>query len=170
MSRRQREDSRAFTPVARRRRYSARHLCRVKQDAKFLLSCSDSCQPGLPGSSRFVSGSPVNRADSRNTKSVEWLSGRLTRHECRAEYRLKPETGVNARAARRSQFATTFRGETPMRSQIVTASHERPSRWSQIVTTADAAERIRSQTATGFGKRGVDILRAVNKVMAGAAA
>jgi len=43
------------------------------------------------------SGSPINGADNENRQ----INSRqpFTRHKCRAEYRLKPKTGVNARAA-----------------------------------------------------------------------
>ncbi len=110
MSKRQRDEGRAFTPVCRRRRYSARHLCRVRQDAQFLLSCPHVCQPGSPGSLWFAGRSPVNRADTGEIERVDGPRSTITRHECRADYRLKPGTGVNARRSLR------------MRSQSVTAS------------------------------------------------
>ncbi len=42
---------------------------------------------------------PVNGVDSANSAKQRFHAIPLTRHECRAEYRLKPKTGVNARAS-----------------------------------------------------------------------
>jgi hypothetical protein len=47
-----------------------------------------------------LGGNPVNGVDSAKEGGFSGI--RVTRHKCRAEYRLKPETGVNARPSRPS--------------------------------------------------------------------
>jgi len=108
-------------------RYSARHLCRVLggRDPS-LVDFAPAVRPvyGSPYSldnpvpcchalaeiidrieriteleTAFPGGNPVNGVDIASSAKQRFHAIRLTRHECRADYRLKPKTGVNARAS-----------------------------------------------------------------------
>jgi hypothetical protein len=46
----------------------------------------------------FLGRNPVNGVDIADSAKNRFHAILLTRHECRADYRLKPKTGVNARA------------------------------------------------------------------------
>ncbi len=50
-----------------------------------------------PGLWTAAARRPVNGPDRANQHQSNPFSGHRTRHECRADHRLKPETGVNAR-------------------------------------------------------------------------
>ena len=48
----------------------------------------------------FLGRNPVNGVDIADSAKQRFHAIRRTRHECRADYRLKPKTGVNVRASR----------------------------------------------------------------------